>query len=132
MSEPLSGPIKAITGNGTLTTQYIVHFSAVFQSCVAVRLGRHVTCCEIAPSCFRITDEAILSRAIQKALMTKLAVVRGGARVSASGAVYSEGDTHTVDWWSAPCGGLVTATRARHSASMHEASESSQSCGRCP
>lgn len=75
MSEPLSGPIKAITGNGTLTTQYIVHFSAAFQFCAAVRRGRHVTRSEIAPSCFVITDEAVLSGAIQTAHMTKLAVV---------------------------------------------------------
>lgn len=75
MSEPLSGPIKAITGNGTLTTQYIVHFSAAFQFRAAVRQGRHVTRSEIAPSCFVITDEAILSGAIQTAHMTKPAVV---------------------------------------------------------
>lgn len=75
MSEPLSGPIKAITGNGTLTTQYIVHFSAAFQFRAAVRRGRHVTRSEIAPSCFVITDEAILSGAIQTAHMTKPAVV---------------------------------------------------------
>lgn len=77
MSEPLSGPIKAITGNGTLTTQYIVHFSASFQFRDAVRRGRHVTRSEILPPCFIITDEAVLSGAIQTAPMTKLAVVRG-------------------------------------------------------
>lgn len=75
MSEPLSGPIKAITGNGTLTTRYIVHSSAAFQFCAAVRRGRHVTRSEIAPSCFVITDEAALSGAVHTAHMTKLAVV---------------------------------------------------------
>lgn len=44
MSKPFSGPIKAIMGNGTLTTQYIVHFSAAFQISAAVRRGGHVTC----------------------------------------------------------------------------------------
>lgn len=76
MREPLSGPIKAITGNGTLTTQYIVHFSATFQICAALRRGRHVTYFEMLPSCFIITDEAILSRAIQMAPMTKPAIAR--------------------------------------------------------
>lgn len=112
-----------------LTTQYTSHSSAAFQFRAAVRRRRHVTRSEIAPSCFIITDEAIISRATQTAPVTKLAVVRG-ARVSASGAVYFEGDT--VDRWSAPCSGLVTATRARHSASMHEASKSPRSCCRCP
>lgn len=120
MSEPLSGPIKAITGNRTLTTQYIVHFSAAFQFSAAVRRGRHVTCSEIAPRCFRITDEAILSRAIQKASMTKLAVVCAEPESAPAELIILK----ATQWWSAPCSGLVTTTRARHSPWMHEASES--------